>query len=554
MLCHSCDDFGVGLPARKLQVRLNRFDVVRVTRIQFNPSMNRRKRILRWVGRIAGGLASLALALVCVEHFRGAHALKVRISEMKANGEKLSISEFEPPRGAIESNAAVALFQLTNQISDVYSNFAIMPPAGRFASPGKAVVAWQLDRWASGKESNSWMQLGSRVDQSATLLKAIHDAVQKPGWHDGFDYQKGFVDFQMTPLVPLKQAAQILNVAAVWKIRSGRTDHAVEQLSDALALLQRQKEARLLISQLVRLACVAITWNSTWQALQTNIWSESQLATLQQGWERMDLANDMAVAMETERAMTLDFHAQISASRAMLKLAIEKREQADELMGEEFASLPSRGFVLRWIHVPLWRFAWFDQDALRAVNRWQAVIETDREARTKSWNDAKNQADRLDHEVYGWFADPVATNAGAHKQNAYDRWRFLLSNDSFSVGQTLLLKAIKAETQRRMIVVAIALERFRLRNGRLPGSLAELSPDFLTAVPLDGMDGKPLRYQLKPDGTFLLYSVGEDGRDDGGDSSRAEGKEFYHQIWDGKDASWPSAASPLEAEKAVSSE
>jgi hypothetical protein len=105
-----------------------------------------------------------------------------------------------------------------------------------------------------------------------------------------------------------------------------------------------------------------------------------------------------------------------------------------------------------------------------------------------------------------------------------------------------------------MVVVALALERFRLRNGRLPANLAALTPDFLAATPLDGMDGKPFRYQLKPDGTFLLYSVGEDGRDDGGDSSRTEGKESYYQIWDGKDALWPSAASPSEAEKAIASE
>jgi hypothetical protein len=30
------------------------------------------------------------------------------------------------------------------------------------------------------------------------------------------------------------------------------------------------------------------------------------------------------------------------------------------------------------------------------------------------------------------------------------------------------------------------------------------------------MDGQPLRYRPNPDGTFLLYSVDLDGRDDGG--------------------------------------
>ena len=75
------------------------------------------------------------------------------------------------------------------------------------------------------------------------------------------------------------------------------------------------------------------------------------------------------------------------------------------------------------------------------------------------------------------------------------------------------------ENERRMAVTAIALERFRLRHGEYPAQLAGLVPAFLPKAPIDLMDGKPLRYRRKDDGTFLLYSVGEDGKDDEGDSS-----------------------------------
>jgi hypothetical protein len=50
---------------------------------------------------------------------------------------------------------------------------------------------------------------------------------------------------------------------------------------------------------------------------------------------------------------------------------------------------------------------------------------------------------------------------------------------------------------------------------------------------------------------FLLYSVGEDGRDDGGDPTPQEAKKRYRQIWDGRDAVWPSAATPEEAKAAL---
>jgi hypothetical protein len=55
------------------------------------------------------------------------------------------------------------------------------------------------------------------------------------------------------------------------------------------------------------------------------------------------------------------------------------------------------------------------------------------------------------------------------------------------------------------------------------------------------MSGKSLCYRLKPDGSFLLYSVGEDGKDDGGDPKPAGGNRYG--LWGGRDAVWPMAAS-----------
>jgi hypothetical protein len=40
---------------------------------------------------------------------------------------------------------------------------------------------------------------------------------------------------------------------------------------------------------------------------------------------------------------------------------------------------------------------------------------------------------------------------------------------------------------------------------------------FVPEVPRDWMNGAPLRYRPNDDGTFTLYSVGMDRKDDGGD-------------------------------------
>jgi hypothetical protein len=54
------------------------------------------------------------------------------------------------------------------------------------------------------------------------------------------------------------------------------------------------------------------------------------------------------------------------------------------------------------------------------------------------------------------------------------------------------------------------LERYRVAQHAYPPSLDNLAPEFLRAVPIDCTGGGKLRYRLKPDGTYRLYSVGED--------------------------------------------
>jgi hypothetical protein len=62
---------------------------------------------------------------------------------------------------------------------------------------------------------------------------------------------------------------------------------------------------------------------------------------------------------------------------------------------------------------------------------------------------------------------------------------------------------------------ALAIQRFRLATGRLPDALIDLVPAYLDAVPTDPFDGKDLRYEKLGVG-FVVYSVGQDLRDDGG--------------------------------------
>ncbi len=63
--------------------------------------------------------------------------------------------------------------------------------------------------------------------------------------------------------------------------------------------------------------------------------------------------------------------------------------------------------------------------------------------------------------------------------------------------------------------VAVALELYRLAKGNYPSKLQELCPEFMTELPADPYDGKPIRY-LNDGQRVVVYSVGENLRDDGG--------------------------------------
>jgi hypothetical protein len=84
--------------------------------------------------------------------------------------------------------------------------------------------------------------------------------------------------------------------------------------------------------------------------------------------------------------------------------------------------------------------------------------------------------------------------------------------DLDKVCQTMLF----TQTQINETLVACALERCRLAQGNYPATLDELAPRFIDKIPCDVINGGPLRYHLSETGTFTLYSIGWNKRDDGG--------------------------------------
>ena len=72
------------------------------------------------------------------------------------------------------------------------------------------------------------------------------------------------------------------------------------------------------------------------------------------------------------------------------------------------------------------------------------------------------------------------------------------------------------QTEVNQGLVACALERYQLAHGEYPETLDALIPQFIDKIPHDVIGGQPPHYGRAADGTFLLYSIGWTGRDNGG--------------------------------------
>jgi len=75
------------------------------------------------------------------------------------------------------------------------------------------------------------------------------------------------------------------------------------------------------------------------------------------------------------------------------------------------------------------------------------------------------------------------------------------------------------QTRENMALVTLALAGYRAdHQGRYPKTLAELMPAYIDTLPKDLFTGDNLHYQTE-NGGYRLYSVGRNGKDDGGHNS-----------------------------------
>jgi len=486
-------------------------------------------------------LLALPFVFLMSEHVRGRVSLALYRHSLIAKGEKLTARELAspPPQG---ENGAPEIMQVKAGLKDGALLPKHYPPRMRVMPSGRAVVCFEEEGWVENNVSNRWDQLAADLATNATTLGRIRLALQKPVLDNKLDFSQG-----ARMLLPHLSTAKALTfwfgAESQLALHEGRTRDALPALLSVIQLPRLMAEDHVLISELVRIAIAGIARADTWEALHADGWTDGDLARVQQALASQSFADAMVRALQSEVvycSSSFDCFRKSNKETVALLDSMQLFQLADKadwpLWEEALKKIPSGeallDFIKKQVYCRLWRFAWLDQCERRYLENSYHLLEIARTATTnKSFLALEPPIDRLRE---GWTS-----------RNFYDRLRNP-APDVFSSLPTVISKAMRAETERSLVICAVALKRYSLRHGSPPASLDALVPEFLSSVPIDYMDGKPIKYRLDAGGAFVLYSVGADGKDDGGNLALLPDKTNRHNLWDRKDWVWPAPAQPDE--------
>jgi hypothetical protein len=467
-----------------------------------------------------------ALALICaVLALLGSHsgsrgALRTYIAELQAKGEKLTYEELG---GGRVTNAADSHAVITNAAAKLSS--AGPSPSllelRTYIRPGQAIVTWRQASPVWGRsngpgDNRTWEALDDHMKAAQGALQEVRNALKSPVLDAG-PYTNVAVTRRIN-FVAIRTVAHWLMGAAENDLHQGRLEAALQNLEALAGLARMERDEPTLVAQMIRVAVANIGLAVTWEALQAPGWSEPQLERMQKAWEPVDMVDAAERGFEGSRASGYEM------------FALTRRSSGPHMnMGSPSSGSSLQELMMGYLYLPIYKLTSIDQDELFYLRNMQEGITALRLLKARRpWAEAKQRLNQ------------IATNVNTIARSP-QKIRYLFSLMAIPNYTKACATAVHGETERQLTLAAIALKRFQLRHGQLPPSLEALVPELLSAAPYDYLGAKPLGYRLKADGSYVLYSVGDDTKDDGGDPTPLPGQPGG--LWSGRDAVWPSPAS-----------
>jgi hypothetical protein len=297
-------------------------------------------------------------------------------------------------------------------------------------------------------------------------------------------------------LTKIKQSCQRLEVRACAELAAGQSENALQDVKLALYVADTIKTEPFIISYLVRIACYQIAARAVWEGLQDHLWSDVQLAQLQTAFSAEDWLAAFELSLHAERAVgawTMD---------TAKKKGFGFLSFIDDSQSHNNSDWNSPVIAIASFVAPA---AWYDYEKLHVCQLGE------------QWLDAS-----IDVASKRIYIDKVA--AAVQGEEELKGRGILHSFFQHNIMALTLLPAVtRIPTKIATIQVtadeatmACALERFRLAEGHYPDKLEDIVPRFMAQLPKDVLTGEPFKYHLADNGKFVLYSVGWNGKDDGG--------------------------------------
>jgi hypothetical protein len=88
-------------------------------------------------------------------------------------------------------------------------------------------------------------------------------------------------------------------------------------------------------------------------------------------------------------------------------------------------------------------------------------------------------------------------------------------------GSGVLIAQEEVQVRFELVKLGFALAAYHTEHGSYPKTLDDLAPKYVNEIPKDVFVDDVLRYELREDG-YLLYSVGRNGKDDGGSGDASQ--------------------------------
>jgi len=476
-------------------------------------------------------LATLLALYYAEENWRGRRAWNKYRQELEARGEQLDYSTFVPMPVPDEQNFADtplvrSWFLKENSGSANFDKDNYGQSSGKvFDLRNKDwarrqfidLVAWKMafDAIRSGNtnrhqvfvttnkldfetRANAAPAVLDGLKSSETQLAQLRAASRRPHSRYPVIYD---LDNPWGILIPhlakIKGATQRLQLRACAELAVGRNEDALEDLKLMLYMADSLKEEPILISYLVRLACVQIAIQPVWEGLAAHRWSDAELRELQTRFQQFNFLEDMKRPLGGERA----------AGMLTADLLYRQKYRMSELFDLDAPDPTGGGFVDLVSRVA--PHGWYYQEQLNYCKLYENQLGGTFDAAQKRVfpGQIQTRAHELEREIAGGRLGKTL-NAVAHHQ--------LLAAMLLPALSNLPLKAAMAQTTADQAALACALERFRFANGQFPEKLDALAARFVPQVPNDIVTGESLKYRRTDEGGFLLYSVGWNEKDDGG--------------------------------------